>query len=600
MGVRWLPILLAAFLVACGGESSTSRDSSAAEAIVERPAELSGRGSHVTAEEPPPPDPHPPPPYPPELEHQPSGRIVRVLDEHGRPVVGAVVHPLWSSRHRARTDENGEADPGPLGGGHGTPTQFRESWTVVVRVPGYAAHLHQVENRPDAYETVILRERGHVLAGRCLDSRGDPVPDVELRIVAGIHTVKLRTDAEGRFRTDEASPTEGRLEVTSSEWISRRQRVVPPTEDLVVTVHRPATIEVLLTFDHEDAPSTHGYPGVTLEPEAYRSHFWTNRSLFTADVFPGRMVGLDGEDVLFTVDLQEGETVRLGPMKAPPKRVKRRATPTTPFLAKPRTRPLRFDLHGVDIPEIRVTAFFADGRALHLGYIHPDKNPEEVEDEVRVPEGELRALGFTRTTWGRRMDGVSVGWMQPAPPGDVGRIEPPPPVRVIGRRPVRGVPPAEGGSMGLRFAGSTSWAASFLRDDDAPTRSCTVGPGRYDVVWHRGTYRGSVLVLRDVEVPAGVSSIELPDLVVPKPVTLEVRVVDPRGRPIPGAVVRWGHDLDRRKTVLRTGDDGIARFPLTDPTQLVIRAEADGYVPAERRLSTFDEGGRIVLRLGEE
>lgn len=130
-----------------------------------------------------------------------TGRVdaqIRVVDEDGQPVVGAVVSRQGDEV--ARTDAQGEAD-------------FRWSRgveTLDVTAPGFLPGWVPVTSRPDA--TVIARIDARLLRGRVTDPAGRPVSGVYVSSGFG----ESVTSRDGHFEVRMAEP--GTVSVWRPAW----------------------------------------------------------------------------------------------------------------------------------------------------------------------------------------------------------------------------------------------------------------------------------------------------------------------------------------------------------------------------------------------
>ncbi len=168
--------------------------------------------------------------------------VGRVLDPEGRPIAGAsvVATPMPDlladeELPRATTDGDGRfrfphAKPGPL--------------HLIARAPGRGPGVAEVDVAADLEPAEIRLEPGKTLAGRVVDAGGRPLARAFVNVDSWRRYrclgVYLATDADGRFRWDEAPGDGVMLNVGQSGHLGVfRHRVEPGQADLVFAL-KPA------------------------------------------------------------------------------------------------------------------------------------------------------------------------------------------------------------------------------------------------------------------------------------------------------------------------------------------------------------------------
>jgi protocatechuate 3,4-dioxygenase beta subunit len=169
-----------------------------------------------------------------------------VLDEQGKPVPGAEVGWLQETARdtfhhdlpTTATDERGRfrfphVRPGKL--------------VLQVTSLGHAPALSRVEGRPGGEPTTIKLGPRKALAGRVVDSQGKPIAGASVHIDSwrGYRAlgVFLKTDAEGRFRWDDAPADLVLLNADRAGFNSViQQRVTPDDGEVLMTLRRSLSI----------------------------------------------------------------------------------------------------------------------------------------------------------------------------------------------------------------------------------------------------------------------------------------------------------------------------------------------------------------------
>lgn len=171
----------------------------------------------------------------------------RAVDEASNPVVGAEVgwirvearYSLQLDVQKATTDADGrfalpQARPGQI--------------VLQFKAPGHATDTKIVTAKEGMEPLAITIGRPHVMMGRVVDTKGAPIPGCDVLVDPwrdyGGPGFYLKTDANGRFRWDEA-PAEGLLIRVGSAGFETvdRLRLNPAEGETVVTLKRALNVK---------------------------------------------------------------------------------------------------------------------------------------------------------------------------------------------------------------------------------------------------------------------------------------------------------------------------------------------------------------------
>ncbi len=161
----------------------------------------------------------------------------RVLDRDGRPIAGASVRLGDPFRHvtawvtTIKTDAKGRFRIGN--------TALREA-PLSVQAAGYAPELVPVKVQPDLPPVEFRLGPGRTIRGRVIDDRGRPVPGATVAASQwrGHQTLdwRVETDAEGRFRWDDAPSDAVSLVVFKAGYDGMTRIAEPTGQDLVLSI----------------------------------------------------------------------------------------------------------------------------------------------------------------------------------------------------------------------------------------------------------------------------------------------------------------------------------------------------------------------------
>lgn len=145
----------------------------------------------------------------------------RVLDTDGRPIEGATVSQgsdrFGTSYPSTRTDKDGRFE---------FKNAKLEQMILTVQARGYSPDLEQVLPQKEMPPVEFRLEPGHTLRGRIVDRAGNPVAGafVAADTWRGHRSLEWRvdTDAEGRFRWDDAPADEILIDMGKQRYMSIR------------------------------------------------------------------------------------------------------------------------------------------------------------------------------------------------------------------------------------------------------------------------------------------------------------------------------------------------------------------------------------------
>lgn len=166
----------------------------------------------------------------------------RVLDTDGKPIEGATVAQgsdrFGSHYPDMRTDKDGRFE-------------FRnvrpEQIVLTVQAKGYAPELQELAPQKELAPVEFRLERGHTLRGRVVDKAGNPIAGafVASDTWRGHRSLRWRvdTDAEGRFRWDEAPADEVLIDMGKQGYmIIRRHGLTASDQEHTITMHLPLRV----------------------------------------------------------------------------------------------------------------------------------------------------------------------------------------------------------------------------------------------------------------------------------------------------------------------------------------------------------------------
>ncbi|MBN2491192.1 MAG: carboxypeptidase regulatory-like domain-containing protein [Planctomycetes bacterium] len=539
---------------------------------------------------------------------------MRVLDQSDQPIAGARIENRGGL---AETDAEGIALV-PFrwsGAGHGSPTSQELANMIHITAEGFAA---TEVSAGFEWPAVVWLHRARHVSGRCIDAAGAPVAGVSIGLKAEGWSngpeIRLTTDPQGRFRSHELAPQEYGLTVIDRCWIARPHRIVPPDEDIVVLVFRPARVQGRLEVyvPGGDRRGSRRSLSETFElrtsPEGRRVHVDYD-GIFAFDCVPGLVTVGCGEQELGRFFLREGEQ-RTGLslvlcVAGVASKEERSATQDSDADAVPIDLLLRGR-------EEHTAAIFAYDAARGLRVIASRLQASGMPQTVRCP--------LPRPAW-LAADSSAAGCMQRAVPDpacpvhlDIERT-----ARVCGSVvDDRGRPVAHG-YVAVRWAGtrwrvrtaSTQWRMrppgethhQYSRYSRSGQFSIArIGPGCYDLVWGTRHDPGDrAMLCRALRMPEPPRDIDVGVLVVDARSTrVQVRVIDATGGPVPRAIVRLREGRFVRMAA-RADLAGLAEFHTADPYELEVEASDPGFGTASASLPArapgTAEGYSITLRL---
>ncbi len=570
-------ILVTVLAAACGGSTPAAPASGVASGELPAGPRLSGRGSAVTTRQQPPAAPElPGSAAPPPRPSTWKACQVRVLDARGRPVPGAEASDLHG---RAYTDADGAAtlQPRPA---HWDRRYWGRDWLKIrVRAEGFAEVWRMWNQDPATPLVFRLREEGLRIRGRCVDASGDGVPD--LRLAFG--EIRVTTDADGRFETRTAPPRELALEIRSQDWIAPPQAVVPPAEDLLVRVYRPARIRARLRGE--------GWPYLPKFEVQGGMRNGRSGGVYRFLCVPGAVrIAWRGRD-LARVVLAEGE-VRNDLELWVPEDVEARASESW----------VEVDLSAVTgAPAGEAWGQWAARGWVRLGELGP-------RAVTRLP---LPARGLERLRLRVHLVGV---WEQPA--ADETRVFLHSPLRTSVRvgllyeaggsiREGRLIARAEGCAdkvaEGYHLIGTAYPPPPVGLPPDPPPDRFQVwglGPGTYDLLWLPEGSGPRVRVLSGLVIGAGGGTRDLGVLPLPPPVELDVHVLDGDGVSVAGAVVKVSRRSSTAPRAARADADGVARLRLSDAGPVILEATDVAGRSGRLRVEDAKASPAVAIRLG--
>ncbi|MEO6808876.1 MAG: carboxypeptidase regulatory-like domain-containing protein, partial [Isosphaeraceae bacterium] len=182
-----------------------------------------------------------------------------VVDEQGKPVQGAEVAWLEIEQQPSPFRQDLTTTTTNAGGRFRFSNVQPGSLLLQVIAHGHAPTLKTVEAGPKVEPVSITLEPSRTIAGRVVDSQGNPIPGVVVSVPywRGYRSLSFtfKTDADGRFRWDDAPTDSVTLVVRRVGFeILSQQRVPPDQENVVLTLKRALFIEGKVRDAETDQP----------------------------------------------------------------------------------------------------------------------------------------------------------------------------------------------------------------------------------------------------------------------------------------------------------------------------------------------------------
>lgn len=170
----------------------------------------------------------------------------RVVDESGKPIGGAEVGWLLLDRNYA-FQPNVPKTQTDAAGNFALPHTRPGQIVLQIKARGHAPDVKTVTTKVGLEPLAIKLDRPHVMSGRVVDTKGAPIPGCEVLVDSwrgyGGPGFFLKTDAEGRFRWDEAPADGALITVSHLEFESvSRFRVDPAAGEALVTLKRSLNV----------------------------------------------------------------------------------------------------------------------------------------------------------------------------------------------------------------------------------------------------------------------------------------------------------------------------------------------------------------------
>ena len=168
-----------------------------------------------------------------------------VRDKQGKPIAGAEVGWLEADHHDTfhdRVPTTNSDQEGRFRFPHARPGRL----VIQVKAAGHAPELKPVEGKDGTAPVTVTLGPASTLAGRVVDSQGKPIPDA----FVGIDTWRtyrslgefLKTDADGRFRWDDAPPDSVLINASRAGFKDSIQNRVSPDAEVVLTLKRSLSL----------------------------------------------------------------------------------------------------------------------------------------------------------------------------------------------------------------------------------------------------------------------------------------------------------------------------------------------------------------------
>ena len=170
----------------------------------------------------------------------------KVVDAQGQPIRGAEVGWLGADR-RDTFHQHMPTMATDAAGNFRFPHVTPGRTVVQVKAAGHAPELKTIEARPEVEPVTITVGDPHTLAGRVVDTVGKPIADTFVVVDTWRSYrslgVFLYTDAEGRFRWDDAPPESVLINASRTGFESTFQKRVSPEDgDILLTLRRSLSI----------------------------------------------------------------------------------------------------------------------------------------------------------------------------------------------------------------------------------------------------------------------------------------------------------------------------------------------------------------------
>jgi RNA polymerase sigma factor (sigma-70 family) len=171
-----------------------------------------------------------------------------VIDEEGRPIAGARVARGSDLRGQANvreatTDADGRFVIGGIPAG---------ALVLTAQAPGHAPDLKTMTAEPGLAPAEFWLESGHTIRGRIVDAHDKPIAGAPVAADQwrGHHSLRwsTRTDAEGRFRWDDAPADVVLIDLGELGFKGKRfYRAVPDAPEWTVPMRRPLRVRGRVT-----------------------------------------------------------------------------------------------------------------------------------------------------------------------------------------------------------------------------------------------------------------------------------------------------------------------------------------------------------------
>lgn len=236
----------------------------------------------------------------------------RVVDEDGKPIVGALLydrqqHTLNKGSAPAATSDkygrfqisNTTAPNIALGRGKRFPPRFDRGTKriLTIQAPGYAPEMVEADLSTPGKLLEITLKQGQAIQGRVIDENGKPIEEVSVSLVSweerlGRLCLTATTDADGRFRLADAPRSDATYDFRKQGYMSVETfPMLPATQEYIVTLRPPVRVvgsivdaetnkppamcRVITGVDDDDgsAPKWHEYTAKTRTDGRYEREF---------------------------------------------------------------------------------------------------------------------------------------------------------------------------------------------------------------------------------------------------------------------------------------------------------------------------------------
>jgi beta-lactamase regulating signal transducer with metallopeptidase domain/protocatechuate 3,4-dioxygenase beta subunit len=172
----------------------------------------------------------------------------RVTDEAGKPISGALVcnqydaYSRHSLKNTATTDDEGRFRLSKL-----SHRQNYKDYFFTVQAAGYAPVFVEVREHEAARPVEIKLKPGQTAEGQVVDEEGKPLEGVSVKLDYWMGRprqfhLKTTTDADGRFRIDDAPLERTEYDFRKTGYITVRQPLPPQTEAYRIALRPPVRI----------------------------------------------------------------------------------------------------------------------------------------------------------------------------------------------------------------------------------------------------------------------------------------------------------------------------------------------------------------------